>query len=45
MKQVEAKQKELEMHNRRLLIRIQVHLYNFRFCIVEKKGKEHTADW
>jgi len=43
MKQVEARQKELEMQNRRLIIRIQVHLYHLRFCIVEKKGKEHTA--
>jgi len=38
MKQVEARQKELEMQNRRLVIRIQVHLYLLRFCIVEKKG-------
>jgi len=43
MKQVEARQKELEMQNRRLVIRIQVHLYHLMFSIVENKGKEHTA--
>jgi hypothetical protein len=43
MKQVEERQKELEMQNRRLIIRIQVHLYHLRFCIVEKQGKENTA--
>jgi len=43
MKQVEARQKELEMQNRRLIIRIQVHLHHLRFCIVENNGKEHTA--
>ena len=43
MKQVEARQKELEMQNRRLTIRIKVHLYHPRFCIVQKNEKECTA--
>ena len=43
MKQVEARQKELEMQNRRLTIRIQVHFCHPRFCVVEKKGKEHRV--
>lgn len=43
MKQVEARQKELEMQNRRLIIRIQVSLYHRRCRIVEERGKEYTG--
>lgn len=42
MKQVEARQKELEMQNRRLIIRIQVHLCHPRFSA--KEG-EHMVHW